>query len=82
MVPRLGSGGRTGWGRSEGEDLVNAARQIGGVIGIALLGALVAHRAAFVAGLHVAVIIGGGAFLLGCGLTLAAVPEETDRVQA
>lgn len=67
--------------------VVNAARQVGGVIGIALLGALVARRATFIAGLHVAVIIGGAAFLIGCGLTLATVPaatarEESDRAQA
>jgi DHA2 family methylenomycin A resistance protein-like MFS transporter len=53
--------------------VINAARQVGGVIGIALLGALVAHRATFISGLHAAVIIGGAAFLLGCGLTIAAV---------
>lgn len=56
--------------------VINAARQVGGVIGIALLGALVAHRATFVAGLHEAVVIGGAAFLLGCGLTLAAVERQ------
>jgi DHA2 family methylenomycin A resistance protein-like MFS transporter len=53
--------------------VINAALQVGGVIGIALLGALVAHRATFISGLHAAVIIGGAAFLLGCGLTMAAV---------
>ncbi|MGH9128720.1 MAG: DHA2 family efflux MFS transporter permease subunit [Acidimicrobiales bacterium] len=52
---------------------INAARQVGGVIGIALLGALVAHRRSFVSGLHGAVAIGGAAFLLGCALTLLFV---------
>ena len=59
--------------------IINAARQVGSVIGIALLGALVARRTTFISGLHVAVIIGGAAFLLGCGLTIAAVGGRRER---
>jgi DHA2 family methylenomycin A resistance protein-like MFS transporter len=59
--------------------VINAARQVGGVIGIALLGALVAQRSTFIPGLHAAVIIGGAAFLVGCGLTIAAVGRGRQR---
>jgi DHA2 family methylenomycin A resistance protein-like MFS transporter len=59
--------------------IINAARQVGSVIGIALLGALVARRTTFISGLHVAVIIGGAAFLLGCGLAIAAVGGRRER---
>lgn len=48
---------------------INAARQVGGVIGVALLGSLVAHRASFLSGLHLGVVIAGAAFLAGAGLT-------------
>jgi DHA2 family methylenomycin A resistance protein-like MFS transporter len=59
--------------------VINAARQVGGVFGIALLGALVAHRASFLPGLHVGIIVAGAAFLLGCGLTLVAVGTRARR---
>jgi DHA2 family methylenomycin A resistance protein-like MFS transporter len=52
--------------------VINTARQVGGVIGVALLGTLVAHRAAFIPGLHAAMIAAGTAFLLGSGLALAS----------
>ena len=48
---------------------INAARQAGGVIGVALLGSLVAQRVSFVPGLHIGMAIAGGVFLLGAGLT-------------
>ena len=66
--------------------VLNASRQFGGVLGVALLGALVSARASFVSGMHVAAIIAGGAFLLGALLTArfvhgghdspAAVPDQ------
>jgi DHA2 family methylenomycin A resistance protein-like MFS transporter len=52
---------------------INAARQVGGVLGVALLGTLVAHRATFIAGLRVSMVIAGGVFLLGAALTALAV---------
>ena len=48
---------------------LNAARQVGGVIGVALLGTLVASRGSFVTGLRTGMVIAGGAFLLGAVLT-------------
>jgi len=52
---------------------LNAARQVGGVIGVALLGSLVAHRSSFVPGLQVGMAIAGGVFLLGAFLTAFGV---------
>ncbi len=56
---------------------VNAARQVGGVLGVAVLGTLVASRATFVTGLHIAMVIAAVAFLLGALLTTIAVPAHT-----
>jgi DHA2 family methylenomycin A resistance protein-like MFS transporter len=53
--------------------VLSASRQVGGVLGVALLGALVSRHNSFVPGMHVALIIAGGAFLVGCVLTLLAV---------
>ena len=51
--------------------VINAARQVGSVIGVALLGALVGREADMVAGLHAALIAAGAAFLLGFVLIAA-----------
>lgn len=55
---------------------VNAARQIGGVIGIALLGSLVTHRASFIPGLHAGMLIAGAAFLAGAVLSALGVQRR------
>ncbi len=60
--------------------VLNSARQVGGVIGVALLGTLVvAHRSRFMQGLHVGMLIAGSAFLLGAALVWflveRAIPE-------
>ena len=55
---------------------VNAARQVGGVIGVALLGSLVAHRASFIPGLHAGMIIAGGAFFVGAALSALGVERR------
>ncbi len=52
---------------------INAARQVGGVIGVALLGTLVAGRAAFIPGLRVGLTVAAAAFLLGAVLTALTV---------
>ncbi|MHB1504353.1 MAG: MFS transporter [Acidimicrobiales bacterium] len=52
---------------------LNAARQVGGVIGVALLGTLVASRGTFVVGLRTGMVIAGGVFLLGAVLTVLFV---------
>ncbi len=53
--------------------VINASRQLGGVLGVALLGGLVNQHGFFVPGMHVALAIAGGAFLFGCLVTLRAV---------
>ena len=60
---------------------INAARQLGGVIGIAVLGALVTGgRAGFIDRLHVAVIIASAAFWLGAAI--AAVTGHSTPAKA
>jgi DHA2 family methylenomycin A resistance protein-like MFS transporter len=49
---------------------LNAARQVGGVLGVALLGTLVTQQRHFVTGLHLDMAIAGAAFLLGAFLSL------------
>jgi DHA2 family methylenomycin A resistance protein-like MFS transporter len=54
--------------------LINAARQAGGAIGVAVLGALVAGSEQFVRGLHGSLAIAGGAFLAAAAVTALYVP--------
>jgi MFS transporter, DHA2 family, methylenomycin A resistance protein len=55
--------------------VINAARQLGGVIGVAVLGALISgsHGSGFITGLRIALAIAGTAFLAGAVITAAAV---------
>jgi DHA2 family methylenomycin A resistance protein-like MFS transporter len=55
---------------------INAARQVGGMIGVALLGALVAGGGPVVPGLRIALAIAGAAFLIGAALTVVAVSHR------
>lgn len=55
--------------------VVNASRQTGGALGMALLGSLVSQRSMFVPGMHVALAIAGAAFLFACALTLLFVQK-------
>ena len=60
--------------------VLNSARQVGGVIGVALLGTLVvAHRSSFIESLHVGMLIAGSTFFLGAVLVWLlverAIPE-------
>jgi DHA2 family methylenomycin A resistance protein-like MFS transporter len=52
---------------------INAARQVGGVIGVALLGSLVAGGGSFIAGLRISLIIAGAAFLVGAVVTVITI---------
>ena len=56
---------------------LNAARQVGGVIGVALLGTLVASRGTFLVGLRTGMVIAGGVFILGAVLTVLFVERAT-----
>jgi len=57
--------------------VLNASRQVGGVLGVALLGSLVSKRSSFVPGMHVALAIAGGSFLTGCVLSFLFVQLRT-----
>lgn len=61
---------------------LNAARQVGGVIGVALLGTLVASRGTFVVGLRTAMVIAGGVFVLGAILTALFVERADPAMPA
>lgn len=56
--------------------VINASRQAGGVVGVGLLGGLVAGPHDFISGLHLALVLAGGAFVLGCILTLLGVERR------
>lgn len=56
--------------------MLNTARQVGGAIGVALLGSLVAHRGAFLAGLHAGLGLVAAAFAAGA-LVAARYVERT-----
>jgi MFS transporter, DHA2 family, methylenomycin A resistance protein len=53
--------------------VVNAARQAGGVLGVAILGSLVSVRADFIPGLRIGLIIAAAAFLAGAAVTFRGV---------
>jgi DHA2 family methylenomycin A resistance protein-like MFS transporter len=52
--------------------VLNAARQAGGAIGVALLGTLLASTS-FVSGMHAAMAVSAGSFLAGAAITAATV---------
>jgi MFS transporter, DHA2 family, methylenomycin A resistance protein len=56
--------------------LINTARQVGGALGVAVAGSLVSGAVGFVPGLHVALAVCGGAFLLGAVVTAATVGRD------
>jgi len=45
--------------------MLNVSRQVGGVIGVAILGTLVGNQQMFLPGMHLAFVIAGGVLLLG-----------------
>jgi MFS transporter, DHA2 family, methylenomycin A resistance protein len=55
---------------------INAARQVGSVIGVAVLGALVGKGASDAGGIRLALLIAAGVFLAGAALTAAWVRPE------
>ncbi len=61
--------------------VLNAGRQTGGAIGVALLGTLMARRL-FVPGLHAAMAVSAGAFLAGAAVTAVAVERGRRGVPA
>lgn len=61
--------------------VLNAGRQMGSALGVALLGSLVSDPATFITGMHLALAIAGAAFLLGCLLTLLFVQPGHEGVR-
>jgi DHA2 family methylenomycin A resistance protein-like MFS transporter len=57
--------------------VLNASRQLGGVLGVALFGSLVQVNSSFVHGMHLAALIAGCAALVGCIMTWCAVQRQT-----
>ena len=55
---------------------LNSARQVGGMIGVALLGGFVADRATFLGGLHLAMVVAGGVFLVAAVVTALFVDRH------
>lgn len=45
--------------------MLNVSRQVGGVIGVAILGMLVGNQQTFISGMHLAFVIAGGVLVLG-----------------
>ena len=62
--------------------LLNTARQVGSALGVAVAGSLLASRAGFLTGLHLALAVSGAAFLAGALVTLAWVDRRVDRGRA
>jgi DHA2 family methylenomycin A resistance protein-like MFS transporter len=56
--------------------LLNTARQVGGALGVAVAGSLVSGRLGFVPGLRLALMVCGGAFVLGAIVTRAALGRD------
>ncbi|MFG1805718.1 MFS transporter [Streptomyces sp. NPDC049040] len=56
--------------------VMNASRQVGSAVGIALLGALVADRSGFVPGMHTGSAVAGGGFLAAAALAWFGVHRD------
>jgi DHA2 family methylenomycin A resistance protein-like MFS transporter len=56
--------------------VINAARQAGGVLGVAVLGSLVSVRVGFIPGLRAGLVIAACAFLAGAVVTFRGVPPD------
>jgi MFS transporter, DHA2 family, methylenomycin A resistance protein len=55
---------------------LNASRQLGSTLGVAVFGTLVAAAGTFMAGYHLSVLVGGTVFAAGAVIALATVPRH------
>jgi len=62
--------------------VLNAGRQVGSVLGVALLGTLVSSSQGFVLGMRVALVIAGTAFLAVCALSYFGIHETKESASA
>jgi DHA2 family methylenomycin A resistance protein-like MFS transporter len=56
--------------------VLNTARQVGSVIGVALFGSLLANRHQFVPGLHLALYISAAVLLIGLGAAFIGIHDQ------
>jgi DHA2 family methylenomycin A resistance protein-like MFS transporter len=56
--------------------MLNVSRQVGGVIGVAILGTLVGNQQTFLSGMHLAFVIAGGVLVLGLVAAWVFVSEQ------
>ncbi len=59
--------------------MLNVSRQVGGVIGVAILGTLVGNQQTFLSGMHIAFVIAGGVLVLGLGAAWVFMSEPDRR---
>jgi DHA2 family methylenomycin A resistance protein-like MFS transporter len=57
---------------------LNASRQIGSTLGVAVFGTVTVGAASFMTGYHISVLIGGLVFAAGALIALLAVPRHTN----
>jgi len=54
---------------------LNASRQVGSLLGVAIFGTIISTATHFTTGMHNALLIGGTAFLCGCLMTLLLIKQ-------
>ena len=59
--------------------MLNVSRQVGGVLGVAILGTLVGNQQTFLSGMHIAFVIAGGVLVLGLVSAWVFMPEHDMR---
>ncbi len=62
--------------------MLNVSRQVGGVIGVAILGTLVGNQQTFLLGMHLAFVIAGGVLVLGLVAAWGFISEHNMHVPA
>jgi DHA2 family methylenomycin A resistance protein-like MFS transporter len=61
--------------------MLNVSRQVGGVIGVAILGTLVGNQQTFLSGMHLAFVIAGGVLVLALGAAWVFVSTRRETPQ-
>jgi DHA2 family methylenomycin A resistance protein-like MFS transporter len=59
--------------------MLNVSRQVGGVLGVAILGTLVGNQQTFLAGMHLAFVIAGGVLVLALVVAWVFMSEPKRR---
>lgn len=59
--------------------VLNSGRQMGSVLGVAILGSLVGQRIISIPGMHISMLLAGAAFLCGCLLALIFVDRKLKK---